>query len=60
MDTPETDGQVIVMRRSDLFELLGRLGLPPWPDGKGGLLGDDVDCAALAQEMVAAVEAIEW
>lgn len=49
---------LVVLRRSDLMMLLGRFGLPPWPDGRGGLLGETVDCAAIAEEMIAALEAI--
>lgn len=42
---------------STVLQLLGRFGLPPWPDGNGGWLGETVDCAPLASEMADAVAA---
>lgn len=41
-------GEVVVMRASDLFELLGELALPPYPCGCGG----DEDCAPLAEKII--------
>lgn len=44
--------------RSEVLVLLGRWGLPPWVDHHGTLLGGDVDCAALSQEMMKSVDAV--
>lgn len=46
----------VVLRREDLFEFLGRVGLPPWEDERGRPIGERVNCAPLAQEMIDWVE----
>lgn len=42
---------LVTLRRDDLFQFLGKYALPPWPDGKGGWLGHEVDCAPIAAEL---------
>lgn len=54
----DVESEVLVFRRHELYELLGKWGLPPWRDVAGTPLGGDVDCALLAQEMIADVERI--
>lgn len=48
-------GEVVVMRASDLYELLGEVALPPYPCG----CGRDVDCAPLAEWLRERVEALQ-
>jgi hypothetical protein len=55
---PDDEGEVVVLRLTDLVQLLGRFGLPPWPDGRGGWLGGDVDCAPIAENMRRALQRI--
>lgn len=55
--TIESDDQVVI-RYGTLIELLGRFGLPPWPDGKGGWISAGQDCAPLAAEILAALDEV--
>lgn len=42
--------------RSEVLQLLGRWGLPPWTGHDGTQLGGKVDCAGLAEQIVASVD----
>jgi len=54
----DDDGQVTV-GKEQLTQLFGKWGLPPWPNADGEyVLGGDVDCAALAQEILVDLEAL--
>ena len=49
----------ILVSRSELLQMLGKYALPPWKDSKGNVLGGDIDCAPLAQELSDAVDDLE-
>lgn len=42
----------VVLQRDDLLQFLGEVVLPPWPDGKGGWLGEGVNAAPIASQIV--------
>lgn len=44
--------------RSEVLQLLGQWGLPPWADHDGAELGGKVDCAVLAEQIAASVDAV--
>lgn len=47
----------VVLPRAALFEWLGAVALPPWPDADGHhVLGGDVDCAPIAERLIQWVE----
>jgi len=48
--------QTVLFTRESLFQMLGKVALPPWSDQQGGYLGGDLDCAVIAAELEAAVE----
>ena len=52
----ETAKNHVVFTREAIFQMLGKVALPPWPDQKGGYLGGDLDCAVIASELIEAVE----
>lgn len=45
------DDKYIVFKREEFYELMGELVLPPWLDENGHFIGQDVDCAPLAQNV---------
>jgi hypothetical protein len=45
----------IVFKREDFFQMMGFLALPPWTDNDGNLIGSDIDCAPLAEQIQAKV-----
>lgn len=57
-DTPLNPDDFVIVPKSALLQLFGRFGLPPWPDGKGGWLGGDVDCALLAKDISDSVDTL--
>lgn len=55
----DTRPDLVVVSRSEMTVLFGKWGLPPWPNGAGEyVLGGDVDCAPLAQEIAADIAAL--
>lgn len=46
-----SDDKYIVFKRSDFYELMGELALPPWEHSNGEMCGDDVDCAPIAEKI---------
>ena len=48
--------QHVVFTREALFQMLGKVALPPWSDQHGGYLGGDLNCAVIADELQEAVE----
>lgn len=38
----------VTFDRTELFEFLGAVALPPWSDNDGRWLGSDIDCAPIA------------
>ena len=53
----QTNGDQVIVSRERLLQLFGKWGLPPWPDRDGNpTLGGDVDCAPLAEQIVADVD----
>jgi hypothetical protein len=49
----------VVFKRDELIQLFGELALPPWEDRDGSLLGQDIDCAPLAEKILACIHDIE-
>lgn len=50
---------LVVVSRSELTALFGKWGLPPWPDVDGNFtLGHDVNCAGLASDIAADIQAL--
>lgn len=49
----------VVLPRAVLFEFFGRMALPPWRDERGKWIGGNIDCAPIATEIEAWVEANE-
>lgn len=48
--------ELIVFTNEELFGLLGEFALPPWKDDNGNVLGEDINCARIASELVQAVQ----
>jgi hypothetical protein len=53
------DSKYITFKRTDFYEMLGELGLPPWKDPEGSLVGTEWDCAPFAQVIKERAEATE-
>jgi hypothetical protein len=45
------DPDFVVLPRAALFEFFGEMALPPWPDGKGGQFGSNINCAPIASKI---------
>lgn len=45
------DDKYIVFKRDEFYQLMGELALPPWVGANGEWLGDDLDCAPLADHI---------
>ena len=59
-DLPDdTDDKYITFRRTDFYEMMGELALPPWKDPEGSLVGTEWDCAPIAQVIRQRAEATE-
>ena len=42
---------IISFNSEDLFQFFGKMALPPWQDMDGTMIGDNIDCAPIAQEI---------
>jgi hypothetical protein len=59
-DLPDdTHDKYITFKRSEFYELMGELALPPWKDPEGSLVGTEWDCAPIAQTIKQRAEAVE-
>ena len=47
--TDSDDAKYITFKRSEFYEMMGELALPPWKDPEGSLVGTEWDCAPIAQ-----------
>lgn len=47
-----TEREFVILSRHELFEFLGKMALPPWVDVDGKLIGINIDCAPIVQEIV--------
>ena len=55
--SPPHDEKYIVFKREDFFQMMGTLALPPWRDEvTGEKVGEQMDCAPLAQNIIASAE----
>jgi len=50
--TQPNDQKYIVFKRTEFFELLGEIALPPWRDHDDELIGVKVDCASLTEKIL--------
>jgi len=53
------DSKYVVFKRTEFFEMLGELALPPWRDHDGELIGVKVDAASVSEKILNRVEATE-
>lgn len=59
MATDSSDDKYITFRRSEFYEMMGELALPPWKDPKGSMMGTDWDCARIAEVIKQRTDGIE-
>lgn len=52
------EANTVTFEEGPLYEMLGELALPPYPDGQGGVLAESaqIDCAPIAQHIQERVE----
>lgn len=43
----------VVFDREEFFQFLGQYCLPPWEDKEGRWIGGDIDCAPIAERLLA-------
>lgn len=49
----DPDQDFLVLPRDALFEFLGEMALPPWVDADGSIIGSQIDCAPIAERLMA-------
>lgn len=45
----------ITFKREEFFQMMGFLALPPWADSDGKIVGSEMDCAPIAEQIQAKV-----
>lgn len=53
------DQKYIVFKRSEFYQLMGELALPPWGHANSEMCGSEVDCAPIAEKIKRKSEELE-